>query len=108
MKNMRQAEEDDEARRTTEPPEKQNDDTDESAAEMAAEAGVKQLFLVHVGPEVSSPEGRVEGVKEIRTVFDGAVTMTDEMETYDWHRHGHTVGELEPDPVAHPHIHRHT
>lgn len=77
------------------------------AAEMAAEAGVKELFLVHAGPEVSSPEGRIEGLKEIRAVFDGEVTMTDEMETYDWHRHQHAVGELAPDPVAHPHIHRH-
>lgn len=77
------------------------------AAEMAAEAGVKELFLVHVGPDLSSEEGRIEGIKEIKTIFDGEVTMTDELETYDWHAHDHSQDDPKVDPEAHPHIHRH-
>lgn len=77
------------------------------AAEVAAEAGVKELFLVHVGPDLSSEEGRVAGLKEIKTIFDGEVTMTDELRSYDWHAHDHSDAIPPADPVGHPHIHRH-
>ena len=77
------------------------------AAEMAAEAGVKQLFLVHVGPDLSASKNRGRGVTEIKTVFDGEVTLTDELQTYDWHKHDHSHDAPSADPEAHPHIHRH-
>ena len=77
------------------------------AAEMAAEAGVKELFLVHVGPDLSAPENRGRGIAEIKTIFDGEVTLTDELQTYDWHKHDHSEDALIADPKSHPHIHRH-
>jgi len=77
------------------------------AAEVAAEAGVGELFLVHVGPDLSSPEGRVKGIKEINEIYDGKVTMTDELQTYDWHQHEHANPDVPPDPETRPHIHRH-
>jgi ribonuclease BN (tRNA processing enzyme) len=77
------------------------------AAEMAAEAGVKQLFLVHVGPDLSAPENRERGIAEVKTVFDGEVTLTDELQTYDWHKHDHSHDAPVADPETHPHIHRH-
>ena len=77
------------------------------AAEMAAEAGVKELFLVHVGPDLSAPENRGRGIAEIKTIFDGNVTMTDELQTYEWHQHNHDNDPPTTDTKAHPHIHRH-
>jgi len=77
------------------------------AAEMAAEAGVKELFLVHVGPDLSAPENRERGIAEIKTIFDGNVTMTDELQTYEWHQHNHDHDPPTTDTKAHPHIHRH-
>ncbi len=77
------------------------------AAEMAAEAGVGALFLVHVGPELSSAEGRARGIEEISSVFGGHVTMTDELETYEWSANASGASPPDADPAAHPHIHRH-
>ena len=77
------------------------------AAEMAAEAGVKELFSVHVGPDLSAPENRERGIAEVKSVFDGEVTLTDELETYDWQKHDHSHDNPIADPEAHPHIHRH-
>jgi len=76
------------------------------AAEMAAEAGVKQLFLVHIGPDLSAPENRKRGLAEITTVFDGEVVLTDEMRTYEIAIEGE-VTPVPRDPARHPHIHRH-
>ena len=77
------------------------------AAEMAAEAGVKQLFLVHVGPNISTGAGREKALAEIREIYGGEVTMTDELSAYDvvpWE-----PGEARPKTTSdgHPHIHRH-
>ena len=77
------------------------------AAEMAAEAGVKELFLVHVGPDLSDPKNRGRGITEIKTVFDGEVTLTDELKTYDWRKHDHSHDDPPHGPAVHPHIHRH-
>ena len=77
------------------------------AAEMAAEAGVKELFLVHVGPDLSDPKNRGRGITEIKTVFDGEVTLTDELTTYDWRKHDHSHDAPPSGPEVHPHIHRH-
>ena len=74
---------------------------------MAAEAGVKELFLVHVGPDLSAHENRDRGIAEIKTIFDGEVTLTDELQTYNWHKHDHSEDAPIADPEAHPHIHRH-
>ena len=76
------------------------------AAEMAAEAGVAQLFLVHVGPALSAPEARDRGLEEIATVYSGETTLTDEMTSYDI-RSGSAGASAQRDPAAHPHIHRH-
>ena len=77
------------------------------AAEMAAEGGVKELFLVHVGPDLSAPENRGRCIAEIKTIFDGNVTMTDELQTYEWHQHNHDHDPTTTDTKVHPHIHRH-
>ncbi len=77
------------------------------AAEMAAEADVGELFLVHVGPELSSPTGRTKGIEEIRSIFDRNVIMTDELETYSWGGGDRTADTVVRDPAKHPHIHRH-
>lgn len=77
------------------------------AAEMAAEAGVKQLFLVHIGPDLSAPENRERGLAEIAGVFDGEVVMTDEMTSYGIATGSSQTHAAPRDPVAHPNIHRH-
>ena len=77
------------------------------AAEMAAEAGVKELFSVHVGSDLSAPENRERGIAEVKSVFDGQVTLTDELETYDWQKHDHSNDNPIAGPKAHPHINRH-
>ena len=68
---------------------------------------MKELFLVHVGPDLSDPENRGRGIAEIKTIFNGEVTLTDELQTYDWHKHDHSEDAPIADPEAHPHIHRH-
>jgi len=41
------------------------------AGEMAQEAGVKKLVLVHVGPHLSGDEPMRKGLEDIRRVYDG-------------------------------------
>ena len=74
---------------------------------MAAEAGVKELFLVHVGPDLSAPENRERGIAEVKTIFDGEVTLTDELQTYDWHQHDHSHDAPAAGHDVPPHIRRH-
>ncbi|MBT4124760.1 MAG: MBL fold metallo-hydrolase [Chloroflexi bacterium] len=57
-----------------------------SAAEMAAEAGVGQLVMVHMGPDISSEAGRVRAVAEMSPIFQGEIIVTDELNSYDLHR----------------------
>lgn len=77
------------------------------AAEMAAEAGVKQLFLVHIGSDLSAAENRESGLAEIAGVFDGEVVLTDEMTSYEIMPDRPVRSAGTRDPIAHPHIHRH-
>ena len=51
------------------------------AGELADEAGVKQLFLVHMSTDLTSQRKRA--LEEISSVYGGEITVTDEMETYD-------------------------
>ena len=48
-----------------------------------------------------------QDIRDRVEIFDGQVTMTDELETYDWHAHDHSQDDPKADPEAHPHIHRH-
>jgi ribonuclease BN (tRNA processing enzyme) len=75
------------------------------AAEMAAEAGVSQLFLVHVGPALSNPEAEDRALTEIAAIYSGKTTLTDEMTSYDI-LPGETT-RAQRSPATHPHIHRH-
>ena len=76
------------------------------AAELAAEAGVGQLFLVHVGPAPSTPEAEAKALEEIATIYSGETVLTQELASYDIvSRNAATPATR--DPAAHPHIHRH-
>lgn len=56
------------------------------AAEMAAEAGVGQLVMVHMGPDISSFSGRVRAVEEMSSIFQGEIIVSDELSSYDLRR----------------------
>lgn len=49
------------------------------AAEMAREAGVKKLVLVHIGPHLSSHGPMEKGIGDVRRVYDGEVIFADEL-----------------------------
>lgn len=49
------------------------------AAMMAAEARVSRLVLVHMGPNVSTPDGVAKARRDIATVYDGTVVFADEL-----------------------------
>jgi ribonuclease BN (tRNA processing enzyme) len=53
------------------------------AAEMAQEAGVKKLVLVHVGPHLSAHGPMEKGVGDVTRLFDGEVVFSDELMTID-------------------------
>jgi ribonuclease BN (tRNA processing enzyme) len=74
-----------------------------SAAEMAAESGVGQLVMVHMGPDISSQEGRVKAVAEMSPIFGGEIIVSDEMRTYDLHRKDSSIKANPHDP-KHAHI----
>ncbi|MDG0869065.1 MBL fold metallo-hydrolase [Candidatus Lucifugimonas marina] len=57
-----------------------------SAAEMAAEAGVGQLVMVHMGPDISSASGRVRALEEMSSIFQGEIIVSDELSSYDLRR----------------------
>jgi ribonuclease Z len=78
-----------------------------SAAEIAAEAGVEQLVMVHMGADISSEQGRVRALDEMKPIYDGEIIVSDEMMSYDLRR-----ADASRTPVrnnaAHTHIDRHT
>ncbi len=49
------------------------------AAEMAREAGVKRLVLVHVGPHLAAHGAMEKGIGEVRRVYEGELIFADEM-----------------------------
>jgi ribonuclease Z len=49
------------------------------AAEMAHEAGVNKLVLVHVGPHLASHGPMEKGIGDVRKVFDGEVIFAEEL-----------------------------
>ncbi len=53
------------------------------AAEMAQEAGVKKLVLVHIGPNLAGHGPMEKGLGDIRAVYDGEVIFSDELLVVD-------------------------
>jgi ribonuclease Z len=49
------------------------------AAEMAREAGVKKLVLVHVGPHLASHGPMEKGIGDVRKIFDGEIIFAEEL-----------------------------
>jgi ribonuclease Z len=49
------------------------------AAEMACEAGVKKLVLVHVGPHLASHGPMEKGIGDVRRIFDGEIIFAEEL-----------------------------
>jgi ribonuclease Z len=49
------------------------------AAQMAQEAGVKRLVLVHVGPHLASHGPMEKGIGDVRQLYDGEVIFADEL-----------------------------
>ncbi len=75
------------------------------AAEMAAESGVQQLFLVHMSTDLTSQ--REKALAEVRAIYDGGeVVMTDEMGVYELAGR-FEGGTIRSGTVDRPHIVRH-
>lgn len=53
------------------------------AAGMAAEAHVRKLVLVHVGPRLSRSPGREAALSEAAAVFDGEIVFAEDLMTLD-------------------------
>ena len=53
------------------------------AAQMAQEAGVKKLVLVHVGPELARHVDMEKGIGDIRAVYDGEVIFSEELMSFE-------------------------
>ena len=51
--------------------------------QMAKEAGVKKLVLVHIGPNLAGHGPMEKGLGDIRSVYDGEVVFSDELLTVD-------------------------
>ncbi len=49
------------------------------AAQMAQDAGVKKLALVHIGPHLSAHGPMEKGIGDVREIYDGQVLFTDEL-----------------------------
>ena len=71
-----------------------------AAAELAAESDVEQLIAVHMGPDISSAEGRVRALEEMGEIFSGEIIISDEMTSYDLRRKQSTQS-ASPDPSSH-------
>ena len=52
-----------------------------AAAEMAQEAGVKRLVLVHIGPHLAQHGPMEKGIGDVRRIYDGEVIFADELMT---------------------------
>lgn len=53
----------------------------QGAAELARDAGVKHLVLVHTGPAISAPGAREKATASAREIFGGQVTFAEELTT---------------------------
>lgn len=53
------------------------------AAQMAADAGVRRLVLTHMGPRVSTSEGRSRALESVARVFAGQVVFAEELTSVD-------------------------
>jgi ribonuclease BN (tRNA processing enzyme) len=49
------------------------------AAEMAREAGVKKLVLVHVGPHLAAHGPMEKGIGDVGKIFDGEIIFAEEL-----------------------------
>jgi ribonuclease BN (tRNA processing enzyme) len=49
------------------------------AAQIAAEAGVKKLVLVHQGFDLDTPAGKKRALNEVRAIYKGKVVWGEEM-----------------------------
>ena len=49
------------------------------AAEMARDAGVKRLVLVHIGPHLASHGPMEKGIGDVRSVYDGEIIFAQEL-----------------------------
>lgn len=76
-----------------------------AAAEMAAEAGVGQLVMVHMGPDISSQQGRVRAVQEMSGIYSGNIIVSDELTSYDL-KHGGLTPASPESASSHTHINR--
>lgn len=53
------------------------------AAEMAREAGVEKLVLVHRGPGLEGSESEARAVADVAAIFDGEVILADELDVLE-------------------------
>ena len=53
------------------------------AAQMAQEAGVKRLVLVHVGPNLAGHGPMEKGIGDIKQLYDGELVFSDELMTLE-------------------------
>ena len=49
------------------------------AAQLAQDAGVKKLALVHIGPNLSTSGAFEKGVGDAKRIYDGDLIFTDEL-----------------------------
>ncbi len=49
------------------------------AADMAQQAGVKTLGLVHIGPSLSQPGKKEKGIGDIKAIYEGDLIFADEL-----------------------------
>jgi ribonuclease BN (tRNA processing enzyme) len=49
------------------------------AAEMAREAGVKRLVLVHIGPHLASHGPMEKGIGDVRRIYAGEIIFAEEL-----------------------------
>jgi ribonuclease BN (tRNA processing enzyme) len=49
------------------------------AAQMARDAGVRRLVLVHVGPHLSAHGPMEKGIGDVRRIYDGEIVFADEL-----------------------------
>ena len=54
-----------------------------AAAQLAQEAGVKNLALVHIGPNLSEAKAAKQAIEDTKSIFDGEIIFTDELMSFD-------------------------
>ena len=53
------------------------------AAQMAQDAGVKKLVLVHIGPNLSGHPVMEKGIGNVKKIYDGELLFGDELMSFD-------------------------